>query len=213
MGRWSQYDTDEERLPEGMVRIGYDADDQTYTFRDTNDGSIWESAPGSQYGRLRRVSGPSNSSSTGQTGGNGGVNHPNEGGYSDGDAPPPPYDDHLDAEDGGPDDSWSGNQQVSWRADMMPLLNFFTIIGLFLIGVFWFLHKTVGTGSGNEGEGAPMVPQCAAGAHTYSITSGDTCWEIADRRGLEVDDILGENKGLDCDKLAIGEVICVPTVS
>ncbi|KAK7923417.1 LysM domain-containing protein [Apiospora marii] len=202
MGRWSQYDTDEERLPEGMVRIGYDADDQTYTFRDTNDGSIWESAPGSQYGRLTRISGPSSSS--------GGVHRPNEsGGYSDGaDAPPPPYDHHAE-----PDDSWSGNQKVSWRADMMPLLNFFMIIGLFLLGVFWFLHKTVGSGSGNEGAPAPAVPQCAAGAHTYSIKKGDTCWGIADRRGLEVDDILGENKGLDCDNLEIGDLICVPTTS
>ncbi|KAK8050688.1 LysM domain-containing protein [Apiospora phragmitis] len=204
MGRWSQYDTDEERLPEGMVRIEYDADDQTYTFRDTNDGSIWESAPGSQYGRLTRVSGPSS------TGGGG----PNEG-YSDGDdTPPPPYDHHAE-----PDDSWSGHQKVSWRADMMPLLNFFTIIGLFLLGVFWFLHKTVGSGSGSEGAGngsgggSVATPKCAAGTHTYSIKQGDTCWDISQRKGLEVDDILRENKGLDCDSLEIGDFICVPTTS
>lgn len=203
MGRWSQYDTDEERLPEGMVRIGYDADDQTYTFKDTNDGSIWESAPGSQYGRLTRISGPSSSAPS--------TSRPNES-YSDGDAPPPPYDEHAE-----PADSWSGNQKVSWRADMMPLLNFFTIIGLFLLGVFWFLHKTVGSGSGDEGAGnggaAPVVPKCAAGARTYSIKQGDTCWDIANRRALEVDDILRENKGLDCDNLEIGDLICVPTSS
>ncbi|KAK8087925.1 hypothetical protein PG997_002886 [Apiospora hydei] len=165
MGRWSQYDTDEERLPEGMVRIGYDADDQTYTFRDTSDGSIWESAPGSQYGRLTRISGPSSSSSPS-------TSRPNES-YSDGDAPPPPYayDEHAE-----PDDSWSGNQKVSWRADMMPLLNFFTIIGLFLLGVF-------------------------------CVKQGDTCWAIANRRALEVDDILRENKDLDCDNLEIGDLI------
>ncbi|KAI2623943.1 hypothetical protein GGS26DRAFT_565242 [Hypomontagnella submonticulosa] len=57
MGRWSYLDGDEDRLPAGMTRIGYDADDQTYTFRDT-DGSIWESAPGNKYGRLSRISGP-----------------------------------------------------------------------------------------------------------------------------------------------------------
>ncbi|KAK7941292.1 peptidoglycan-binding LysM domain protein [Apiospora aurea] len=195
MGRWSQYETDEERLPEGMVRIGYDADDQTYTFKDTSDGSIWESAPGSQYGRLTRISGPSSSASPP-------TSRPNES-YSDGDAPPPPYayDEHAE-----PDDSWSGNQKISWRADMMPLLNFFTIIGLFLLGVFWFLHKTVGSGSGNEGA-------CAPGARTYSVKQGDTCWDIANRKALEVDDILRENKGLDCDNLEIGDLICVPTTS
>ncbi|KAI0377132.1 hypothetical protein F5Y04DRAFT_191714 [Hypomontagnella monticulosa] len=57
MGRWSYLDEDDYRLPEGMTRIGYDADDQTYTFRDT-DGSIWESAPGNRYGQLSRISGP-----------------------------------------------------------------------------------------------------------------------------------------------------------
>ncbi|KAK8095736.1 peptidoglycan-binding LysM domain-containingprotein [Apiospora kogelbergensis] len=202
MGRWSQYDTDEERLPEGMVRIGYDADDQTYTFRDTNDGSIWESAPGNQYGRLTRISGPSSSSSG---------RHPNET-YSDGDAPPPPY----DAGGSEPNDSWSGHQKVSWRADMMPLLNFFMIIGLFLIGVFWFLHKTVGTGSGSEGgsgSGGDVVLKCSADAHTYRVQRGDTCWDIAQGRGLEVDDILKENKGLECNNLEIGDLICVPTTS
>ena len=34
-----------------MKRIGYDADTQTYTFRDA-DGSIWES--GQQYGKITR---------------------------------------------------------------------------------------------------------------------------------------------------------------
>ena len=54
MGRWSQFDTDKERLPRGMKRIGYDADSQTYTYRDA-DGSLWEGSPGCQYGTLYRV--------------------------------------------------------------------------------------------------------------------------------------------------------------
>ncbi|KAI8956619.1 hypothetical protein F5Y11DRAFT_353462 [Daldinia sp. FL1419] len=41
MGRWAYLDTDEERLPHGIKRIGYDADDQEYTFFDTSDGSLW----------------------------------------------------------------------------------------------------------------------------------------------------------------------------
>ncbi|KAK3369249.1 hypothetical protein B0T24DRAFT_357335 [Lasiosphaeria ovina] len=53
MGRWSHLDTDEERLPPGMTRVGYDADTQIYTYRDT-DGIIWEGVPGSQYGTLHR---------------------------------------------------------------------------------------------------------------------------------------------------------------
>lgn len=45
----------EDRLPDGMQRIGYDADTQTYTFRDDEDGALWESEPGVRDGRLRRV--------------------------------------------------------------------------------------------------------------------------------------------------------------
>jgi len=54
MGRWSHLDSDEERLPPGMTRIGYDADTQIYTYRDS-DGSHWEGAPGCKYGKLHRV--------------------------------------------------------------------------------------------------------------------------------------------------------------
>ena len=44
MGRWAYLDTDEERLPEGMRRVGYDARTQTYTYRDTTTtgGTAWE---------------------------------------------------------------------------------------------------------------------------------------------------------------------------
>lgn len=54
MGRWTHLDTDGERLPDGMTRVGYDAHTQVYTYRDT-DGSHWEGAPGAQYGKLFRV--------------------------------------------------------------------------------------------------------------------------------------------------------------
>jgi hypothetical protein len=41
-----------------MRRIGYDADTQTYTYRDDADGSIWEGPPGSRYGKLTQIEGP-----------------------------------------------------------------------------------------------------------------------------------------------------------
>lgn len=58
MSRFSYYDTDEERLPEGFERVGYDADTGVYTYRDTRDGSYWEGPAGSRYGRLTRVGAP-----------------------------------------------------------------------------------------------------------------------------------------------------------
>lgn len=54
MGRWSHLDPDYERLPEGISRVGYDADTESYTFQDRS-GSYWESRPGRRYGPLRRV--------------------------------------------------------------------------------------------------------------------------------------------------------------
>ncbi|KAI0066594.1 hypothetical protein BV25DRAFT_1406935 [Artomyces pyxidatus] len=53
MGRWTQYDEDDYRLPEGMKRVGYDADSGKYFFRD-QDGSLWEGA--AEYGEMKRVS-------------------------------------------------------------------------------------------------------------------------------------------------------------
>ncbi|PSN68293.1 hypothetical protein BS50DRAFT_633898 [Corynespora cassiicola Philippines] len=54
MGRYADLESDSERLPEGFQRVGYDADTQTYTFRD-NEGHFWESEEGNRYGKLHRV--------------------------------------------------------------------------------------------------------------------------------------------------------------
>ncbi|KAI1127769.1 carbohydrate-binding module family 50 protein [Nemania abortiva] len=174
MARWSEYDTDEERLPEGMQRIGYDADTQTYTFRDAQ-GGIWESAPGNQYGQLRRVQ----------------------------------YGDHDDDESSptqpltyaGPD-----SPPGSWRQEMMPLLNWFLLVGLFLLVILWFI-------SGGSKRSTEVVRNCADDTAPYKIKSGDTCWAIAEARSVSLDDLLANNEGLDCDKLAVGETICVPIAS
>ncbi|KAJ3513239.1 hypothetical protein NLJ89_g3061 [Agrocybe chaxingu] len=56
MGRWTQYDEDDYRLPEGMKRIGYDADTGRYYFRDA-DGSVWQGAEGVEFGEMTRVNG------------------------------------------------------------------------------------------------------------------------------------------------------------
>ncbi|EMR71183.1 hypothetical protein UCREL1_1764 [Eutypa lata UCREL1] len=182
MGRWSRYDTDEERLPEGMKRIGYDADTETYSYRDA-DGSIWEGAPGNQYGHLTRVSGPPTSSA------------------------PPDYDDDDNEEVSvrmplSYDNSNDYTQKPSWRHEMMPLLNFLVLIGLFLIAVFWFL--------GSSGSKHPEPAACSDQTVPHKIVTGDTCWSIAEANHLSVDSLLQENEGLNCDALSIGGTVCVP---
>ncbi|KAG5984815.1 hypothetical protein E4U55_003033 [Claviceps digitariae] len=103
MSRPSACDSDQDRLPEGMRRVGYDADTQVYTFQD-GDGSYWESVPGCQYGQLTRVAGG-----------------------ADGD------DIEACLQD-------LPEQHRSWRAELMPLLNFGVIIGVSLLCLFWYLH-------------------------------------------------------------------------
>ncbi|KAF4595735.1 peptidoglycan-binding LysM [Ophiocordyceps camponoti-floridani] len=162
-------DSDDERLPEGMTRIGYDADSQIYTFRDT-DGSYWESAPGCRHGRLTRVG------------------------------------------DCGPDTEQQQQQQpflhdhhqqpfISWRHEMMPLLNFGLLIGLSLLLLFWYLHWAADDSS-------PTLSQCAS--PPYVVRSGDTCWAIARARRLTVEDVIARNPALDCRRLAVGALLCLP---
>ena len=38
-------------MPEGMKRVGYDADTSKYYYRDA-DGTLWEGPAGAQYGEL-----------------------------------------------------------------------------------------------------------------------------------------------------------------
>ncbi|KAG5947996.1 hypothetical protein E4U59_005475 [Claviceps monticola] len=169
MSRFSRYDSDEDRLPEGMSRIGYDADTQVYTFQDS-DGSYWESAPGCQYGQLTRV-------------GDGAL------------------DDAADTEallvQEPPE------QHKSWRAELMPLLNFGVIVGVSLLGLFWYLHRAAAS------DETPQLV-CSPDQSTYVIHTGDTCWSIGKVRDLSVDDILRPNIGLDCQRLRVGSMICLP---
>ena len=55
MGYKADLDYDNDRLPHGMTRVGYDESTQIYTYRDS-DGSYWQGPPGSRYGTLYRVS-------------------------------------------------------------------------------------------------------------------------------------------------------------
>ncbi|KAG1747650.1 hypothetical protein EDB19DRAFT_2037012 [Suillus lakei] len=55
MGRWTQYDEDDYRLPEDVKRVGYDADSGRYYFRD-REGLMYKGPKGSRFGQLTLVS-------------------------------------------------------------------------------------------------------------------------------------------------------------
>lgn len=185
MSRFSHLDTDEERLPEGMVRVGYDSDTQTYTFRDA-DGSLWEGPPGSTYGRLTQVSGPTAN----------GTDDVESGRLLDdnfGPRQPEPWEE----------------EKASWRQAWAPLLNFFVLVGLFLIGVIWLLYSS--KGSSSKGVSRNMMKlDCRPDDLGYEIAKGDTCLGIARAQKYEISDVLDANPGLECDKLPIGGFLCLP---
>lgn len=200
--RYTELDTDEERLPQGMVRAGYDADTQIYTFRDL-DGSLWEGPPGARYGHLTKVANapkpPSNLE-----------NIDVEAAHGD-DAPPPydeteaaqPFLDHETARNN-LNQRWSDDaMKRHWRAELMPLLNFFFILALFLMGVFWFL----GWMAKSE-----HMSHCGPGSHGHQIQRGETCWSIANMHGIDVNKLREANEGLNCELLRVGSAICVPAM-
>jgi hypothetical protein len=170
MSRFSRYDTDEERLPEGMQRVGYDADSQVYTFRDA-DGSYWESAPGNQYGHLTKV----------------------------GEARPEGQETETFLMT-----SPQHRPKMSWFTEMKPFLNFLMLVILSLVLLCWFLGRKA-----SPEERIP-IPDCPEGTVPYAVEQGDTCWEIAKKNGVTVDDLLKKNADLDCEAMMINDRICVP---
>jgi len=193
--RWSELDTDAEHLPHGVECIGYDADTQVYTFRDT-DGSLWEGAPGCRYGAMHQVSGPSTTAAR----------------------PLSPLSCHEEDEEetigsSGPflgRHKRSSSDKISWRSEMMPLLNFFLLVAVALLVLMYVLGRA---GSGKEIQRADgsnsTARECTQGMEKYVVKLGDTCWAVAQDRGIEVADLVRGNEALDCDKLAVGEVLCL----
>jgi LysM repeat protein len=164
------YDSDDERLPEGMTRVGYDADTQTYTYQDA-EGNAWEGPEGARYGTLHRVG--------------------------------------QDGEETRPFISSSGFTQHDIQEDSKKawqyMAPFFLLICTVLFGVFWLL--------GYSSSDAPAVVVCGEHTIKHTIKTGDTCWAIAEGYGVPLEDLQHENVGLNCDKLQIGQGICVPLIS
>lgn len=88
---------------------------------------------------------------------------------------------------------------------MMP---FALIVLVFLILVFKLVYRSDG-----ESLTAPKESvNCDQGTHEIQIEQGDTCWAIAQARGITVEELLGlvGNEKVNCDQLAVGEAMCVP---
>ena len=198
---------DEHRLPEGFERVGYDADSQQYTFLERSTGKYYESAPGNRYGALRPVK-----TSTGPEHAHG--NAASEAAkYDD----PAAADDIVDPTENSEVRAFLGyppsyeeiernNQAIEKdnKEAMRIMLPFALLVLIFLFLVFKFLY-------GGADDAVPQV-QCGEGYHEIQIKKGETCWSVGKAHGMGVEDLLNleGNEDVDCDRLEIGQGICVP---
>lgn len=84
------------------------------------------------------------------------------------------------------------------------MLPFALLVIVCLLLLFKFLY-------GGGGEGAPIV-KCGPDAVAVQIKAGDTCWKLATAHRMSVEGLLAlqGNAGVDCERLRIGQGICVP---
>ncbi|KAG2022590.1 hypothetical protein CC2G_000327 [Coprinopsis cinerea AmutBmut pab1-1] len=188
MGRWTQYDEDDYRLPEGMKRIGYDSDTGRYFFRDA-DGSIWASAEGSEYGELSKVSGPPSSFVADNDEDNDDVEatpRTRPGGYQllSGDPTQPMAYSRL-------------SNSNSYRS----LFPFFLIIAVILLLV-WRVVLAPNILTGNK--------RCPEDTSLYYIQPGDSCWDVAKTHGIDFEKFKALNPKVNCDPLMPGTSVCLP---
>ena len=94
----------------------------------------------------------------------------------------------------------SGENRRSWRM-LAPFLLIVCLVPLF---VFRML------GGWSSGSGSAVAP-CSVGSEAVVVRSGDTCWDIAQKYGVGLDDLKGpgEDFELDCKALNVGDRICV----
>jgi len=183
MGRWTQYDEDDYRLPEGMKRVGYDSDTGRYYFRD-RDGVLYEGVQGAEFSEMTRVSGAP-------------IAKPEETSDDDLEAAPSRADGYqaLATES----DTISGRR--SNTSAYRTIFPFFLLIAVVLLLIWRLVISPTA---------APPPPACPDKTTPYWVKSGDSCWEIARAHGTSLEQFKAINPKVDCDKLMPGRRVCLP---
>ncbi|KAF8079240.1 hypothetical protein FPV67DRAFT_1403221 [Lyophyllum atratum] len=184
MGRWTQYDEDAYRLPEGMKRTGYDADTGRYYFQD-RDGSIWQGAEGAEFSEMVRVSAAPAATSQDHE--------------DDVEAAPPTRNDGYQPLPR--DAARISYQNANTNSAYRTLLPFFLIVAVVLLLAWRVLISP-----------ALSTPPSACPKHAkaYWVQPGDTCWEIANKHGSTLEVLREMNSKVDCAALMPGTTICLP---
>ncbi|MCJ1404064.1 hypothetical protein MMC11_007289 [Xylographa trunciseda] len=208
MGRWSHYDEDDYRLPNGMQRVGYDADSQTYTYQDS-DGSYWEGAPGARYGGLRQVGAASQLSSANR---NPALEPISESASTtknkETDVPCSPREHHVQQDEDilSKYASLSSPKQKDWRL----FAPFLFLVCLSLLLVYHLLRAFPAPDTHPEPVRHPdahAAPPRACVQHegTYTVRDGDTCAAVAQDYAMSVDELRAMNKEVECEELWVGD--------
>jgi len=160
MGRWTQYDEDDYRLPEGMERIGYDADTTRYYFRD-RDGSVWQGLEGAEYGEMTRVDRLPSSVVL--------DDDENRGDDVEAHAPPLTQSRGYQPLSTDPSRSMADHSKIN-ISSYRTLFPFFLIIAVVLL-LIWRLVISPGLSTPTK--------KCSEGTSSYWVQPGENCWEIS----------------------------------
>jgi len=163
-----------------MKRVGYDADQGRYYFRD-KDGQLYQGPEGSEYGELTLVADAP-------------IAIAPEGEDNDIEAAPRRADGYQSLAS----DEY-GNRS-HYRNPYRTLFPFFLVIAVVLLLVWRLVllptHKP--------------PPPCPERTLPYRIQSGDTCWDIVNQHNSSLEKLKNANPKTNCDKLIPGERLCVP---
>ncbi|KIJ12831.1 carbohydrate-binding module family 50 protein [Paxillus involutus ATCC 200175] len=183
MGRWTQYDEDDYRLPEGMKRVGYDSDTGRYYFRD-REGLLYKGPEGSEFGELTQVSELPTSVAAEVDDDNDDLEAaPTRGsGYQ-----PLAVDEN-------------GSRHVLRGGPYRTLFPFFLTIAVFLLLIWRLVLLPTRT--------APAP--CPSTTIPYLVQPGSTCWDIARRHNSTLDRFVIVNPKVTCSNLQPGYRVCVP---
>jgi hypothetical protein len=99
------------------------------------------------------------------------------------------------------------------REAVRMMLPFALLVLAFLLVMFKVLNGGLGGWWQSAADGHDsQVVHCAQGSLQFQVEKGDTCWAVAERYSLGVDDLLAMdgNEKVECERLRIGQGICVP---
>ncbi|KAH8719229.1 hypothetical protein GQ44DRAFT_712731 [Phaeosphaeriaceae sp. PMI808] len=92
------------------------------------------------------------------------------------------------------------------------MLPFALLVFVFLLLLFVLVNRSGGSGMTWADRGHMQALDCHQDGHQVQVKKGDTCWAIAKEYSLGIEELLGRegNKKINCDKLNVGQGICVP---